>query len=87
MIDFISETKRRIKERLFTRHFVILMGLGLGMGMSLVVLIIFMIAYFHGKAVLITINQYHEANIEIIAFPIVFVWIIIAFILYFKGIK
>ena len=70
------------------KQYVTLTGILFGLGFTGVTYWIFLTAWFHGGITTVAINIYHEAVIELIAIPLVFIWILVAFILYVrKGIK
>ena len=82
--------QKRLKlSRKMIKETVVALGLTAGLGSATVLLITFLIAYTHNKAALITINTYHEANFELILFPLVLILIVLSCCIYFsdKSIK
>ena len=48
-----------------------ILGLGLSLGMTILLFITFLAAWFNGNEILVTINSFGEANLEIVLFPII----------------
>lgn len=77
--------QKRLKfSRKMIKETVVALGLTAGLGSAIVLLITFLIAYTHNKATLITINTYHEANFELILFPLVLILIVLSCCIYFS---
>jgi hypothetical protein len=82
--------QKRLKfSRKMVKETVVALGLTAGLGSATVLLITFLTAYTHNKTTLITINTYHEANFELILFPLVVILIVLSCCIYFndKSIK
>jgi hypothetical protein len=47
-----------------------ILGLGISLGMTILLFITFLAAWFNGNEILVTINSFGEAKVEIILFPI-----------------
>jgi len=53
-----------------TKNIIAIFGLGLSLAMTIVLYLTFLSAWFNGNEILVTINSFGEAKIEIILFPI-----------------
>ena len=66
------------------KHLLIVAGISIGIGNSLVILWIFLTAYFHGYKTLVVINDYGEANFELILIPVMLIISLISLVVFMK---
>lgn len=71
-----------MKNKTFMKQAIILSGLGLGLTEVLVILYIFILAFHNGDySVLLLVNQFHEAHIELVLIVLSIVVIVLSGVL------